>query len=284
MDSVILVFIFCILLLFLLFLLKIKSLFLKAVASNNSVLVNSNEISSKESFLIKLGSLIMIFITTELKNKLQENYLFVGKNLSELNLALGQAFIVFCALFVVYLSTGNFFFLLLAFVFFVLISFESSFLVYKAHIEIENNVEHLVRCLRILVINNEMPLISAIEITIKDFPEDLSSLKLELTRLINQSKKLGLVQTLTEWNTELIRFRDFISLLIAVNEGTSKKALLQSFDDFLNKIEEDNKERIRNSAENFQLYLMVPIILILLVAMFPMVDAISFFMQNSGVV
>ena len=129
-----------------------------------------------------------------------------------------------------------------------------------------------------------MPLISAIEITIKDFPEDLSSLKLELTRLINQSKKLGLVQTLTEWNTELIRFRDFISLLIAVNEGTSKKALLQSFDDFLNKIEEDNKERIRNSAENFQLYLMVPIILILLVAMFPMVDAISFFMQNSGVV
>jgi hypothetical protein len=117
MDSVILVFIFCILLLFLLFLLKIKSLFLKAVASNNSVLVNSNEISSKESFLIKLGSLIMIFITTELKNKLQENYLFVGKNLSELNLALGQAFIVFCALFVVYLSTGNFFFLLLAFVF-----------------------------------------------------------------------------------------------------------------------------------------------------------------------
>lgn len=284
MDNVVLVFIFCILLLSLFLLLNIKNLFLKVVASHSSIFVNLTKISSKLSFLNILGSFVMIFMTAELKRKLQENYLYVGKNFSELNIALGRAFLVFSILFVAYLYIGNFLFLIMAFAFFVLISFESSFLVYKVNSEIENNIEHLVRCLRILVVNNEMPLISAIEITIIDFPEDLPSFKFELLRLINQSKKLGLVQTLTEWNTELMRFRDFISLLIAINDGTSKRALKQSFDDFLNKIEEENRERIKSSAENFQLYLMGPIILILLVIMFPMVDAISFLMQNSGVV
>jgi hypothetical protein len=288
MDSIVLVSFLFVCLLFLCFILNIKAYFLKIAVKQDSIFANlpstnSNRNSSK-SFFYKLGSILIFLVPLEVNNKLIQNYYYAGKDPVELKAALGKAFTVFWVLLMIYIFTHNIVFLLLSFVAFVLISFESSFLVYQANIEIENNIEHLVRCLRILVVNNETPLVLAIEIIINELPDELMSLKLTLEKLVSQSKKIGLTQTLNEWETDLLRFKDFISVLIAINNGTSKKALKQYFDDFLNAVEHDNKERARSSSENFQLYLMGPIILILLVIMFPMLDAITFLMQNSGVV
>jgi len=230
-----------------------------------------------------LGSFIYGVLPRDFCKKLEDNYNFIEKDLGELRYTLGQSFSVFLVLLTVYLLTQNFIFLVMAFIISVLIAMDSSFLVHKANQEIEDNIEHLVKCLRILVVKTETPILSALEISLKDLSEDLSALRRETRKLINQAKKLGLMQTLYDWKTDLPRFRDFVSLLISINEGASKSALKNSFDDFLKKVEEDKTEQHKAQAENLQLYLMGPVVLMLLVIMLPMVDAISYLMKNSGV-
>lgn len=238
--------------------------------------------SFKKIFLF-LGNFIRTVLPRDFCKKLEENYNFIEKDFAELSYTLGQSFVVFIALVTVYFFTQNFILLLMAFIVSVLIAMDSSFLVHKANQEIEENIEHLVQCLRVLVIKTETPILSALEISLKDLPTDLVALRREIRKLINQAKKLGLIQTLYDWKTDLPRFRDFVSLLISINEGASKNALKNSFDDFLKKVEEDKIEQHKAQAENLQLYLMGPVVLMLLVIMLPMVDAISYLMKNSGV-
>ena len=237
----------------------------------------------KKVFLF-FGDFMRKILPRNFCEKLEENYSFIERDLAELSYTLGQAFLSFTILFIAYAFTQNFLFLLLAFIASVLIAMDSSFLVHQANEEIEENIEHLVKCLKILIVKTETPVLSALEISLKDLPEDLLALRREVRKLINQAKKVGLMQTLHDWKTELPRFRDFVSLLISVNEGASKNALKHSFDDFLEKIEEDKDERQKAQAENLQLYLMGPVVLMLLVIMLPMMDAISYLMDNSGVI
>lgn len=262
----------------------------KFLLLNNSSRIQSltaykpiKESDSLRKLFLFIGKFIRTVLPGDFCKKLEENYSFIEKDHTELSYTLGQSFCIFAVLLLVYSFTQNFIFLLLAFILSALIAMDSSFLVHAANQEIEENIEHLVQCLRILVVKTETPILSALELSSKDLPDDLMALRREVRKLISQAKKLGLMQTLYEWKTDLPRFRDFVSLLISINEGASKNALRNSFDDFLKKVEEDKAEDQKAKAENLQLYLMGPVVLMLLVIMLPMVDAISYLMKNSGV-
>lgn len=238
---------------------------------------------SYNKLFFHIGTIIRNILPSYIIENLEQSYSFIGKDTEELDKSLGQSISIFFLLLFVYLYTNNFLFILLAFLISILMAFDPFFLADKANREIENNIDHLIRCLKILIVKTETPVLSALEISLKDLPDDLSHLKRQINKIISQSKKVGLVQTLNDWKTELPRFRDFISLMISINDGASKSALKQSFEDFLNKIEEDKHENQRANAENLQLYLMGPVVLMLLIVMLPMVDAISYLMKNSGV-
>ncbi len=162
-----------------------------------------------------------------------------------------------------------------------LIVLEVNFALSKAKTELENNIEHIVRCLRILIIKSETPIINSLEIIVKDLPLDLVATRKELVRLLEKMKKSGVRTTLLEWKTDLTKFRDLISLLIAINDGASKNALRLSFDNFLKKIEETKEQELKDKTENVQLYLMGPVLVMLLIISLPMMDAVRFLMTES---
>jgi hypothetical protein len=137
------------------------------------------------------------------------------------------------------------------------------------------------RCLRILIIKSETPIINSLEIIIRDLPVDLVATRKELIRLLEKMKKSGVRTTLLEWKTDLPKFRDLLSLLISINDGASKNALQLSFDNFLRKIESSREQELKDKADNVQLYLMGPVLLMLLIISLPMMDAVRFLMTES---
>ena len=148
--------------------------------------------------------------------------------------------------------------------------------------ELETSIEHLVRCLKVLVVKTETPLINALEIMLEDLPEGFKASRLELEKLVNKSLKSGLRETLQRWKTDLPQYRDFIALLISINDGASKQALQLSFNNFLQKVEEYKADQVKNEAENAQLYLMGPVVVMLIVSSMPMMDAVRFLMSQAS--
>jgi len=88
---------------------------------------------------------------------------------------------------------------------------------------------------------------------------------------------------LLDWKTDSARFKDFISLLVSINEGSSKSALKIAIENFITRAREDEEEAIKEKAENLQLYLMGPVVLILLVMLYPMMAAIQYMLQAASI-
>lgn len=268
---------------YLLILLNSKHLWLKNLYQENSILklerISTNG-NSYQKLMIEIGRLVARFLPKVLINKLEQQCLSLNRTRDDLQRSLAEASLIALILFIVYLINHFWVFLLLAFLIPALIILEINVAQTRFNNELEASVQHLLRCLKVLVVKTETPLIKALEITLEDLPENYRASRIELQKLINKALKSGLRETLRNWKTDLAHYRDFIALLISINDGASKTALELSFNNFLHKIEECKADQIKNDAENAQLYLMGPVIIMLLVSSMPMMDAIRFLMSE----
>ncbi len=259
---------------------------------NTSLKTNQLLYKSTNIRFHKKPSLLMILIKKlgqELKQILPQSFIEdlsikfhkLNKN-DELEIHLSISFLSFLLCFLVFIFKPNLTSLICLILTQVIIHFNINYQVEKLNNEIEANIEHLIKCLKVLLIQSETPIINALSLIAQDLSPECKYTKRELRALVNKAQKLGLKKALANWHTELAWYRDLISLLISVNNGSSKLAIQQNIDSFLEKIKEEKEEKEKASTENLQLMFMGPVVLMLLVSMYPMMDAIQFLMQNSG--
>lgn len=200
-----------------------------------------------------------------------------------LDLIFGQAAVILLLGLSYLLCSGNLLALLFVILSQLIFLFSVDWQIQKINTEIENNIDHVVKCLKVLVVQSETPIINALSLIEKDLELEHRFIKRELQNLIAKAQKLGINKALEEWHTELFWYRDFTALLVSINQGSSKKAIEQNIDNFLHKIFEFKAENEKAKVENLQLLFMGPVVLMLLVSMYPMMDAVQFLMQGSSV-
>lgn len=270
---------------YLVFLYHSKQLWLNASIESQSLLSlvgkSSQTSGIYQSLIVKLGTMIANILPEKAIRQLEFEYFNLDRTKDQLLETIAQAFISFIVFLALYLFSYNLIFLLLSFLIPAVLILEINLASFQFKREIESSVEQLVRCLKVLVIKSETPIINALEIIMQDLPLEYKAVRRELAKLVNKAAKSGLRTTLLEWQTDLPKFRDFIALLISINDGASKHALKLSFDNFLKKIEENKANEIKDQAENVQLYLMGPVVVMLIVVSLPMVDAIRFLMMSA---
>ena len=272
-------------LIYLVLLFNSKYFWLNNIYENQSMLYfGSSQAQNKGHYkepLSALGKFISTVIPETVLKQLEIDYFNLDRSETELYVTFGEATMSFILCFSSYIFSHNIILLILSFLIPTFIILEINFALAKAKSELENNIEHIMRCLKILIIKSETPIINSLEIIIRDLPVDLIATKKELTKLLEKMKKSGVRTTLLEWKTDLPKFRDLISLLISVNDGASKNALKLSFDNFLMKIESTKEQELKDRIDNVQLYLMGPVLLMLLIISLPMMDAVRFLMTES---
>ena len=275
----------CLAALYLIFLLNSKHLWLQNIYQETSILKLERRAAgtgSYQKFMAELGSLIARVLPQALLKKLEQQCFNLNRGREDLYRSIAEAALVAVIMLLAYLINHSWFFILLAFLVPALIMLEINIAQAQFNKELETSIEHLVRCLKVLVVKTETPLINALEIMLEDLPEGFKASRLELEKLVNKSLKSGLRETLQRWKTDLPQYRDFIALLISINDGASKQALQLSFNNFLQKVEEYKADQVKNEAENAQLYLMGPVVVMLIVSSMPMMDAVRFLMSQAS--
>ncbi len=246
-----------------------------------SMLEQKNSIIAvKPSLFVALGSFVKKIMPQSCFAKLEFEYLYLGRESSNLVELLGQVVLLFLALIIAYLINGNEIFLLLAVLFPLILLLESKFAICSYHKQIEKDSPHLFACAKVLLINTETPLISALRIILQTWTDDKSATVNELKKIITSIEKLGAKEALGNWETSSQSFKDFLSFLIAVSEGSSKRALRVVLQKLIDRARAEEQSKIDEQAANLQLYLMGPVTLMLLIVMYPMSAAINFMMQN----
>ena len=74
--------------------------------------------------------------------------------------------------------------------------------------------------------------------------------------------------------------QEFFSILLAIYQGTKKTALQKNLSDFKLRQKNIADEKRKIFIENMQLYLLLPATVMLMVAMYPMIDMILFQLQG----
>lgn len=287
LHSILFILIIALGLIYLVLLFNSKYFWLNKIHESQSLLYSDSRADQKivmnfcKELFYGTGKFISRIIPEKTLKQLEIDYFSLDRSLIELYVSLGEATMSFILCFGSYIFSHSVSLLVLSFLIPALIVLEVNFALTKAQAELEDNVEHIMRCLRILIIKSETPIINSLEIIIRDLPMDLVATRKELVRLLEKMKKSGVRATLLEWKTDLLKFRDLIALLISINDGASKNALKLSFDNFLKKTEEARGQELKNKAENIQLYLMGPVLLMLLIISLPMMDAVRFLMTES---
>lgn len=237
----------------------------------------------QKSFLIILGRFIEEHLPNNLTQKLRLDIKLLNRKENDLIQSYGLIGLSIIILIACYIISKNLVFISLFIVITISVIAEIKISVEIHKSKIENNLDHIVKCLKILVAKAETPIITALEVINQDLHQDLYGLKQELHKIIERAKKSGIRKTLHEFDSQSSTFQDFIALLLSIHEGASKKAISSSINTFLEKYEEDKNEQIRAESDNLQLYLILPVIIMLILAMLPMIDAINFYMKNTGV-
>ncbi len=241
------------------------------------------QVRTKISWIAALGNWIFQVLPEEVKKDLELDYLYLDRQLKDLYTYIGQTACLSIVFLLLSIIRQEIFWLFPVLILPLGLILDNIYTRNNYQNNIKENIEHLVSCLKILVVKTETPLINALEIIIQDLPRNTRAMKKELNLLIQEAQKTGIKKTLETWKTDLNYFKDLLAFLIAINEGASKAALKQSFEGFLAKLEEERINQSKNSAENLQLYLMLPAILMLLVESLPLLDAIKFLMEDTNI-
>ena len=236
---------------------------------------------AEPKFLERFNPLIRSLLPETLLQTLESEYLYLGRKLELLYELIVQIFLVFASLFFAYLLNHNSYFLILALLIPALLIIELKCSLASYHRELEADSAHLFACARVLLINTETPMILALRIIVSTWPNANSATVHELNKIINKIDKLGAKEALSNWQVKSEKFRDFLSFLVSVAEGSSKRALRAALDKLIESSRQEEKDRLQEQADNLQLYLMGPVVAMLLVVMYPMAAAINFMMQNS---
>lgn len=142
------------------------------------------------------------------------------------------------------------------------------------------NLDHIINCLNILTVKSENSLSQALETISSSLPENFFVIKKEIQKILNHSEKFGMLQSLLELEKDSVEEQEFVDILINIHKGTNKIALKKNLFDFIAKQKFTKEERRKNSANNMQLYLILPVTLMLLISLFPMIDMVLFTMQQ----
>ncbi len=267
-----------------------KSFWLNSIHKENSVTISLNQSEPafnfkkrEQEFIKNLGYIVAGILPAGLIESSSKDLIFLARKPEELYRDLGLMTICLLALISCFFVSRNYIYLVSLLILLGLVFTETKIAVKKAESNIENNLDHLVKCLKILIVKTETPLITALELINQDLAPELNDLKRELTKLIERGKKSGIKKTLVDWDTNLEKFQNLISLLISIHEGASKTAIEENIKKFLQKYQEEKNEALKSQAENLQLYLIIPVILMLITSLMPMVDAINFYMKHTGV-
>jgi hypothetical protein len=238
---------------------------------NHSPIISSLKHKNKYQ---NLGLWLYKLLPQNLANNLSKNYHLLNRSQE---LLYGDLLCYF--LLVILLSLINKSYLLgIGFLIFALA--ESFWSVRQLKRQLDKDIEHLIKCLEILIIKSELPLLNALQIIVEDLPKSMLFSKSELNKIINQAEKKGLKEVLISWDTESLPFKNLISILLSSSEGASKTALDKQIKNFIRQIEEENAEDLKNKAENLQLYLIGPALVMLIIIGYPMMDAVNFCMNN----
>ncbi len=236
---------------------------------------------SKDIFL-RLGlGLRLFFANSRILQNIESEYLYLGYQQDSIYRSLGQVLMVFGALLLVYVMNHQIYFLLFAFLLPAFLLLELKRAASDYHRDLEANSLHLCLCVRALLINTETPLEQALQIIINTWPSKGSATVRELEKILSKIDKMGPREALSNWEAGSQRFRDFLSFLLSASEGASKRALSLSLAKLIKESEREDRSKLEDEAENLQLYLVGPVVLILLLSMYPMAAAINFMMQNS---
>ena len=241
------------------------------------------ELRSDKKIFFNIGKLISVIVPEATLRKLEFDQTYLGRDSRELYVSMGQSLFALIFLLFMYSSFKQPTFLMMSVLLPIGIMAEIPVSVSSYKKNVDKAIPHIVDCLKILVVNTETPLSTALELIIQGLPAFMPEIKTELLRLIQKAEKTGMRETLMEWKAETPNFKDFIALLISINEGASKTALKTAVNSFIEKAKYDKEEMIKNNAENMQLYLLGPVILMFLVILYPMFRAIQYVMATSGI-
>jgi len=266
---------------------QIKSRWLKTTQQKHSMINSSQralEAGFLETSLYQGGLRIAKILPANTIESEEFVYKFLQKDPRGFYINISRALLVMGFTLVIFLFFKNWFLLLAGVLVLIYFIFESRFLYQTAIKELDSSVKHIVQCLDILLIKSETPIITALELIYQELDSKYIYTKNELKKIITQASKTGLSQALRDFHDYDygLRLKEFFSLLISVNEGASKKAISEQINNFL---ELQNQEAIEDQkalVENLQLYLILPVILMLLIIMFPMADAIMYSLNSTG--
>lgn len=275
--------IFCVLCLYLISFFGLKAKWLQVNQQKNSML-NLKANASVEDYLEQLGAGLARYFPQEFINHEEYLYQFLQKDKKSFYVNLAKAFMVLSLMPIIFIFSRNIFFLLMFVFVFLYFVFDARLSYRKALDDLDSSVSQLVRCLDVLLVKSETPIVSALELIASGLNQEHGFAKQELKKIIQQASKSGINLALKDYNKNNYgpRLKEFFSLLISVNEGASKKAISEQINNFLEMQNQSEQERLKAQAENLQLYLILPVIFMLLVIMFPMADAIMYSLQNTG--
>ena len=253
-----------------------------SLLSNHPV---SQSILTAEHFnklFLRLGKFSCLLLPRRALTELESDYNNLDKNIKELYRYLAVRFLFIIFFGIAYLCSSNLIFLISLLLVFIVMSFETSMQISKNIKSIERDSSHVIACLKVLLVEAETPLNLALNIVNEGLPEYMGAIKKELSRISQKAEKLGMREALLNWRTESNNFKDLLSILLSIYEGASKKAIKASVDSLLSKTQEERLENMKNESDNLQLYLIVPAVLMFLATMFPIIHAMSFMFNLSG--
>jgi hypothetical protein len=251
-------------------------------------MVSSSKSSLNEKFwdtrLYHFGLRLAKFLPEHIIETEEFIYKFLQKDTKGFYTNLARALLILAFTLVIFVTYKNWFLLIAGLFTIIYFVFDSRFLYQSAIKELDSSVKHVVQCLDILLIKSETPIINALELIYQGLDTKYHYTKNEIKKIIEQASKTGLSQALKDFHgyNYGLRLKEFFLLLISVNDGASKKAISEQINNFLELQCQEELEEQKAIVENLQLYLIVPIIIMLLIIMFPMADAIMFSLNNTG--
>jgi hypothetical protein len=238
---------------------------------------------NNNSLLLNVGQFIYNLLPNKFIQTLEQEYSELKRSNEELLQTLTQALLIFGAFILLTFIYKNILLLIMALLLIVLILVEPKFALQVRNKNISENLEHLFACMKVLIIKTETPLLMALELIYADMPSTMSSLKEEIGDLITRIKQLGTKEALKASTSSIALQQDLISFLLAANEGASKAALKDQMTLLEKKFIEAKTIKQKTFIENLQLYLIMPILLLLFVVLMPMIFALNHMMQSSQI-
>jgi hypothetical protein len=242
---------------------------------------SSKAFDLKANFIKESNEWYLQFIPSQLKRYVESNIIYTKIDKKKFYKEMFYVSLISFVIFVAYFVTLKIYLLFLALLVLLITPLDFSFKVDSGKKSFVDSLDHLVSCLEILTVKSETPLSNSLKIVADSLPADFYVARNEIKSLLQKSEKLGMEQVLHEIDRDSIEEQEFISILIAILKGTNKSALKKNLTDFLIRQKAIKEEKRKLIVENMQLYLMLPGTLMLIIAMYPLIDMILFQLEGA---